>query len=57
VKASPPADPAQPVLVAGEPEAAARAARLAGGIPVPGAIWEEIRAAGRAVGAAEIEAG
>jgi uncharacterized oxidoreductase len=57
VKASPPADPAQPVLVAGEPEAAARAARLAGGVPVPEAIWEEIRAAGRAVGAAEIEAG
>jgi uncharacterized oxidoreductase len=49
VKASPPADPALPVLVAGEPEAAARAARLAGGVPVAEAIWEEIRAAGRSV--------
>jgi uncharacterized oxidoreductase len=52
VKASPPADPAQPVLVAGEPEAAARAARLAGGIPVPEGIWEEIRAAATSVGVA-----
>jgi uncharacterized oxidoreductase len=56
VKASPPADPALPVLVAGEPEAAARAARLASGIPVAEAIWEEIRAAGRSVGAAELGA-
>jgi uncharacterized oxidoreductase len=50
VKASPPADPALPVLVAGEPETAARAARLAAGIPVPDAIWEEIRAAARSLG-------
>jgi uncharacterized oxidoreductase len=50
VKASPPADPALPVLVAGEPEAAARAARLAAGIPVADGIWEEIREAGRSVG-------
>jgi len=34
VKASPPADPAAPVLVAGEPERIARAAREAAGVPV-----------------------
>jgi uncharacterized oxidoreductase len=50
VKASPPADPALPVLVAGEPEAAARAARLAAGVPVADGIWEEIRAAAGSVG-------
>jgi uncharacterized oxidoreductase len=55
VKASPPADRALPVLVAGDPEASARAERLAAGIPVPDAIWEEIRAAGRTVGVSEIE--
>ncbi len=50
VKASPPADPALPVLVAGEPERAARAQRLAEGVPVDGTTWEELRAAARAVG-------
>lgn len=34
LKAVPPADPAHPVLVAGEPEEATRADRLANGIPV-----------------------
>jgi len=52
VKASPPADPAAPVLVAGEPERAARARRLAGGIPVDGAAWDQLVAAGRSVGLA-----
>jgi hydroxycarboxylate dehydrogenase B len=51
VKASPPADPALPVLVAGEPEAASRAARLAGGIAIDDAIWDELRAAAASVGA------
>jgi LDH2 family malate/lactate/ureidoglycolate dehydrogenase len=36
--------------VAGEPEAAARAARLAAGVPVADGIWEEIRAAAGSVG-------
>ena len=52
VKASPPADPALPVLVAGEPEIAWRARRLAEGIPVEAATWEELREAARSVGAA-----
>lgn len=52
VKASPPADPAAPVLVAGEPERAARAQRLAGGIPVDAATWDQIVDAGRSVGLA-----
>jgi hydroxycarboxylate dehydrogenase B len=51
VKASPPADPALPVLVAGEPELASRAARLAAGIPVERATWDEILAAAASVGA------
>jgi uncharacterized oxidoreductase len=42
VKASPPADPSLPVLVAGEPEAASRAARLAGGIPVAPGTWDDL---------------
>jgi uncharacterized oxidoreductase len=56
VKASPPADPAAPVLVAGEPERAARARRLAAGIPVDAPAWEEILEAGRSLGLA-LEAG
>lgn len=51
VKGSPPADPELPVRVAGEPEAACRAARIAAGVPVDGAIWEELRAAAASVGA------
>jgi len=52
VKGSPAADPAAPVLVAGEPERAWRARRLAEGIPVERATWEELRAAGASVGVA-----
>ena len=50
VKASPPADPELPVLVAGEPELAARAARRRSGIPIENATWEEIRTAATSVG-------
>ena len=50
VKASPPADPALPVLVAGEPEQAMRALRTAEGIPVDPTTWEELRGAARSVG-------
>ena len=50
VKASPPADPALPVLVAGEPELASRAKRTAEGIPIDPTTWEELRAAGQSVG-------
>jgi uncharacterized oxidoreductase len=51
VKASPPADPAAPVLVAGEPELASRARRIAEGIPVERAAWDQIRAAAASLGA------
>jgi uncharacterized oxidoreductase len=52
VKASPGADPAKPVLVAGEPERSTRAERLANGIPLDPKSWEEIVAAAKEVGAA-----
>ena len=50
VKASPPADPDQPVLVAGEKERATRAARLAGGIPVDGTTWDILADTARSLG-------
>jgi uncharacterized oxidoreductase len=50
LKASPPADPALPVLVAGEPEAASRAARTAAGIPVAAGTWADLVAEARNVG-------
>ncbi len=56
VKASPPADPSLPVLVAGEPEAASRAARLAAGIPVAEGTWEDLVREARGLGV-DVEAG
>ena len=56
VKASPPADPSLPVLVAGEPELAWRARRLGEGIPVERATWEQLRGAAAEVGAVFEEA-
>jgi hydroxycarboxylate dehydrogenase B len=50
VKASPPADPMLPVLVPGEPERASRSTRVASGIPIERATWEEIRTAAGSVG-------
>jgi uncharacterized oxidoreductase len=50
VKASPPANPTLPVLVPGEPERASRAARIASGIPIERATWDEIHAAAASVG-------
>ncbi|MBL6076806.1 Ldh family oxidoreductase [Belnapia sp. T18] len=41
--ATPPADPAEPVLVAGEPEDRMRAERLAQGVPVPDSLDALIR--------------
>src|SRR6185436_13624081 len=38
-----PANPAEPVLVAGDPEAAKRAQRLRDGIPIPDPLAEKIR--------------
>jgi LDH2 family malate/lactate/ureidoglycolate dehydrogenase len=42
--AEPPADAAQPVLVAGDPEVATRARRLEDGIPIPQALANQLRA-------------
>jgi uncharacterized oxidoreductase len=51
VKASRPADPSQPVLVAGEPELMSRAERTAKGVPIEQATWEDLRVAAESVGA------
>ena len=56
VKESPPADPALPVLVAGEPAAASRAARLADGIPVAAGTWDDLVKEARKLGVV-VEAG
>ena len=41
--ATPPIDPARPVLVPGDPEAAARAKRLREGIPMPDSLLKKIK--------------
>ena len=38
------ADPAQPVLVAGDPEMATRQERIEGGVPVPDDLMTQLRA-------------
>jgi LDH2 family malate/lactate/ureidoglycolate dehydrogenase len=38
-----PADPAQPVLVAGDPEMATRAERLLDGVPIPDDLMAQLR--------------
>ena len=50
VKASPPLDPAQPVLAPGEVERRTRAARLAQGVPLDDTTWSDLTEAGAAVG-------
>ena len=50
VKASPPLDPAQPVLAPGEVERRTRAARLAQGVPLDDKTWSDLTEAGAAVG-------
>lgn len=50
IKASPPADPSLPVLVAGEPELAQRAQRSAAGIEVEAAAWEDLRSTAASLG-------
>ncbi|MBR0672208.1 malate/lactate/ureidoglycolate dehydrogenase [Roseomonas soli] len=54
VKASPPADPENPVLVAGEKERITKAKRLAEGIPVDATTWGNLVAAARSLGIADI---
>jgi len=41
--ATPPADPALPVLVPGDPEAESRETRLRDGIPIPESLQARIR--------------
>jgi uncharacterized oxidoreductase len=55
VKASPPADPAEPVLVAGDPERETRVQRLRDGVPVDAVTWREILDAGRTLDLGEDE--
>jgi LDH2 family malate/lactate/ureidoglycolate dehydrogenase len=50
--ATPPVDPALPVLVAGDPEAAAREQRLREGVPIPDALLEKLKAICERCGAA-----
>jgi uncharacterized oxidoreductase len=56
VKASPPADPAAPVLLPGDPERAAREERARAGLTVDPTTWQEILEAAEAVGLARAEA-
>jgi LDH2 family malate/lactate/ureidoglycolate dehydrogenase len=51
LRQSKPADPAQPVLVAGDPERVARAERLTSGIPMPDTLRRQIRDLAAAAGA------
>jgi hydroxycarboxylate dehydrogenase B len=52
VKASPPANPDEPVLVPGEPERMVMAERGANGLPIDDTTWREIVNAARSVGVA-----
>jgi uncharacterized oxidoreductase len=52
VKASPAANPAEPVLVPGDPELTTMAQRRAEGVPIDDVTWKEILGAARHVGAA-----
>ncbi len=44
------ADPAQPVLVAGDPEMATRAERLSEGVPIPDDLMEQLRTVAKSAG-------
>ena len=50
VKASPPMDPDEPVLIPGDPERASLAVRSRDGIPVDDETWRELEAAAASVG-------
>ena len=54
-KASPPADPSQPVQIAGEPERTMRAQRGAQGIPIDENTWEQIMNCGEMYGMNRVE--
>ena len=50
VRNCPPADPAAPVMVPGDPERKARADRMANGMPLSAETWDNILASGDLVG-------
>lgn len=52
LRATPPVDPSQPVLVAGDPEVASRKERLENGVPVAETLIEETRKVAADAGAA-----
>jgi uncharacterized oxidoreductase len=54
VKASPPADPENQVLVAGEKERITKARRLATGVPVDATTWRMLVEAARGLGINEV---
>lgn len=56
VKASPPADPDSPVLVAGEKERITKARRLATGVPVDAATWGMLVQAAQGLGINDVPA-
>jgi LDH2 family malate/lactate/ureidoglycolate dehydrogenase len=51
------ADPAQPVLVAGDPERATRQERLRDGVPVPDDLMEQLRVVAKNAGVPFVLAG
>ncbi|MEM7524436.1 MAG: malate/lactate/ureidoglycolate dehydrogenase [Pseudomonadota bacterium] len=53
VRSARPADPSRPVMIPGDPERAARADRLANGVPLPAETWASLVAAARAAGVAD----
>lgn len=55
-KASPPADPAAPVLVPGDPERLSREARGRAGIPLDATTWEELVTAAEVMGVTRAQA-
>ena len=56
VKASPPLNPDEPVLVPGDPERKSMAERGATGIPIDDQTWREILSAAQVVGISEADA-
>ncbi len=57
LRATPPADPALPVLIPGDPEAAKRETRLRDGIPLPHTLIDKLRAVCEGCGAPFLLAG
>ena len=56
IKSAPPEDPAQPVMMPGDPERRTMEQRLEHGIPMPDAAWAELVSGAVAVGLSESDA-